>query len=1484
MSNTVLSLQSVLTADNSPFNNAMDASARKVESAFGRMHTAAVTALGSGVIREFIRASKAANEFGQKLADIASISEFNMQKVRSSILAMGNEYGRVSRIADSMYETISSGIRGSEAEIANYVKTAAAAAKAIRADVYSTASVMTTLANAYAMPAKEVTKIADMLFVAVREGKASGQDFSRTLGLVSNTAAEAGVRLEELGVAAAVLSRTQSASQSLIGLNQLLNSIIKPTQEAAAEARYWGIELNATALKTKGLAAILTELHDKTGGNVRAINAMLGNIRAMRAGVALTGSQYENFIEVLEKARTEIGAGVHAKAFEIQTKTAQQALLNFQAQADKTRIQIGTDFEEINKALYNFGEAFLKSFSDSGDNKAHTLARWVTYLSAASVAVSALIKGSRIVSNLSKALEAAALAANDTANNLNKSGVSTEGLNAGVKAVNASGDKVNAAFNRTSKAVGKINAGIVRLNNGLMVTVALAEKLLNAMNGVRVPSPAGVPTSTGAPTPAAPVEPRKIGFGTAPVNTSKNPINLRGLKPVPALNELPKPPAQTSAELMQRARASLHKQQDAEVAKVASGAAVAEAQRKLRGKMDYDLIRRQVTDRNMRAYLAEQQFEAPRGGSYTKFIPGLGLSKGAAAKAVERLVNEKGMSRFNAIMHVAPHMRDAGGFRFKGGASSLGAGTMVNSIPNFAPFTKAHFAKMIDTNVGKGAGAGTFGGVFDKVKGGVTSAMASFGKGMEATKTRIAAIGTSFAKAGNATVAALGKVKSSLTSLNTSTAGLSKAIGKGMTGSTFTGAVGNLTSKLGSVLGTIGLWGMAGSMVYNFAKTIIDKSADVEVEEINKESEEKTLLGWKDAVRKDLAFTKQHVPEMTEAEYGRYQTRIADKNITQAELSRIADELRAKRRKAAGVSDSDMIVTDTKLAISAAEDRAKRKYGNATSSQAAELDVTLRRMAMGGSSGKFTALEVLRGKQELGVLAPDIEGVSTASATLHDSFQAKEGDGFWKGAGKWAVRNHLVAGAIIKGAGMRAGMLQKGTVKVNPWTRIAIQDALSGPDPKMAADDLNRKYKAAYGENSEAYRVMAGIVDSAYNARVKGYDASKYVKSETAKALSSGVQGIADAEFKKFNDYTFDPDTWRRNFIGEQRKGAHNQADVRVFAKLGAMYDEAKAAPDKYRTAVHTAVKKLPGNLSPEQLKDLEVFIAANSGTTYMQAERLGKQRDQYEQTLTLSMRDKMHGLRKDAAGKVRNASAVGADMRKVLEDQLRSLTATKDTHIQRALRIQAAEVISQLDSTYSTANEKRKEALTRRKNAGLISEVDVLRDDVRFNRSMYSNELNSLKRMRGDKRFGTEAIKTQELRVTKAQHGLMDASIKLKKAFEDVAVTTRTKLMSSVVNTFTEGRDASGRVSNDALYHSLNLVSRMGGGDMIQSTNGVSMGVGGGKRVNFRNAQDAQTAVSRQLDAYIMSQQYAEANSGKAVIDIYNILKQNVGKGVIVL
>ena len=384
MATEVFDLLGRVSADVSPFNSAFDSSAKSVDQNLAAMYQSARNWLGAGgVAGVFGKAASEANQFGQIIADIASITDLQIKGVEKSLKRLDNVFGPPSRSGQTFYETISSGVRGSTDEVAKYVEAVGKTATTIRADIENTGNAMTTITNAYGKGINDTQSLLDFFYLTVREGKAHGDELARTLGLVVNNASEAGVSLHELGSAIAILSRTQSASQSMIGLNQLLNSLIKPTLQAQAEAKKWGIEMGASALQAKGLTATLRDLHERVGGNVEALEKMFGNIRAGRAILSLTGKQFDNFIDTL--TAFEMGAGTGEAAFTKQIDTAYKDLIRLRAQTEKTLIQIGQDVEPVTRTFYNLSEAVMKGFTDTS-----ALSRYTLYIGIVMKAVSML--------------------------------------------------------------------------------------------------------------------------------------------------------------------------------------------------------------------------------------------------------------------------------------------------------------------------------------------------------------------------------------------------------------------------------------------------------------------------------------------------------------------------------------------------------------------------------------------------------------------------------------------------------------------------------------------------------------------------------------------------------------------------------------------------------------------------------------------------------------------------------------------------------------------------------------------------------------------------------------------------------------------------------------------------------------------------------------------------------------------------------------
>ena len=454
----ILDLGVGISADVSPFNHAIDKMAALGEKSFQTLFGSAQTYLGvSGLIHTFKQSTNAAAEFGQAMADMSAITDLSMKQINESIMKLPNYLGKATKVADTMYEVISSGFRNLDtSSLLRFQESVSKSAKVIRSDIYNTGNAITTLANAYKLNIDEIEKLSDWFYVTVREGKAHGDELARTLGLVISNAAESGTRIKELGAAIALLSRTQTTSQSMIGLNQAINAMIAPTLQAKAAAKKWGVDISANTLQSKGLASILTEIHNKLQGNTEAIEELFGNIRAGRAILALTGNQFNDFIAILKEY--DNATGVADEAFKKQIDTLQTSLETVGVQFNKTMITIGSDLEPITRTLLTIGEAGLQGFGN-----VNVVARWVTYI----VLVVEAIKKAK--AEFAKAKEVI----NQFTNSLQKvNKVGTNNIAKEFEKANSSIKLINANLRKTDKLV----IGITKTVKDLSTASTKAEK------------------------------------------------------------------------------------------------------------------------------------------------------------------------------------------------------------------------------------------------------------------------------------------------------------------------------------------------------------------------------------------------------------------------------------------------------------------------------------------------------------------------------------------------------------------------------------------------------------------------------------------------------------------------------------------------------------------------------------------------------------------------------------------------------------------------------------------------------------------------------------------------------------------------------------------------------------------------------------------------------------------------------------------------
>jgi TP901 family phage tail tape measure protein len=201
-----------------------------------------------------------------------------------------------------------------------------------RSGLQGATEVLVSTLNAYGLSTKEAGAVSDKLFTVIKDGKIEMNDLSASLALVTPIAAGAGVSLDEVGAAVAALTAAGFTPGSAIeGLRAALNNIINPSAQARDLAQQLGIQFDAAALKSKGLAGVLADVEKATGGDAEKMGVLFGSIQGGTVATALAGKQFDAFKESLDHMATSAGAveeqyGKMSSNIEVATQHVQNAL------------------------------------------------------------------------------------------------------------------------------------------------------------------------------------------------------------------------------------------------------------------------------------------------------------------------------------------------------------------------------------------------------------------------------------------------------------------------------------------------------------------------------------------------------------------------------------------------------------------------------------------------------------------------------------------------------------------------------------------------------------------------------------------------------------------------------------------------------------------------------------------------------------------------------------------------------------------------------------------------------------------------------------------------------------------------------------------------------------------------------------------------------------------------------------------------------
>lgn len=269
------------------FGSALDGAAHKVKALDTILVGTAVAAV-SALSAKMIFAVTTAGQFERQMAMVSTVlmkdTMHLMPKYTEAIKNMAVQFGdSTASLSKALYDILSAQFEPSKA--LGMLAVSAKAGVAGITDTATAARSLITIMNAYGYSASKAADISDWLWAVVYKGVITFPELANQIGQAAAGAGLAGVSLEELGAAIAVVTRAGvSGGRAMTSINGLIRNMIQPTDQARKLFKQLYKEELSGLVTRKGLTYVIDKLRsasiEEQAGTVR-------NVRGFRALAAM---------------------------------------------------------------------------------------------------------------------------------------------------------------------------------------------------------------------------------------------------------------------------------------------------------------------------------------------------------------------------------------------------------------------------------------------------------------------------------------------------------------------------------------------------------------------------------------------------------------------------------------------------------------------------------------------------------------------------------------------------------------------------------------------------------------------------------------------------------------------------------------------------------------------------------------------------------------------------------------------------------------------------------------------------------------------------------------------------------------------------------------------------------------------------------------------------------------------------------------------
>lgn len=297
------------------------------------------TAVGAAVTGAMALGVRAAAGFQTQMARVSTMvrdTSAHMGGFEEAVSSMAVEFGQsTTRLSDGLFDILSAGVEATEAVKFLDVAVRTAVAGFTTAEV--TTSAMLTAVKAFGMEASDATHVSDVMFAAFERGRFTIAQLSGMLGLVSTSAATAGLTFEETAAALATITRAGvPASMAATALNGAIEAMKAPAEAAKQAANELGVAFDSASIREKGFLGVLKEVIEAAPTDEQ-FKALFPDRRAKRAVDAMR-IDMKGFEKDVSLAYNS--AGLAAANYEKATRTLQFQTSRFR----EVMIDLGRQF------------------------------------------------------------------------------------------------------------------------------------------------------------------------------------------------------------------------------------------------------------------------------------------------------------------------------------------------------------------------------------------------------------------------------------------------------------------------------------------------------------------------------------------------------------------------------------------------------------------------------------------------------------------------------------------------------------------------------------------------------------------------------------------------------------------------------------------------------------------------------------------------------------------------------------------------------------------------------------------------------------------------------------------------------------------------------------------------------------------------------------------------------------------------------------